>query len=63
MQALIRARMDEFARVGGGVMIDRDAQDPSTWHALGGVPMGGAGVALFHGKAHKGTRTTPRFFV
>jgi cholesterol oxidase len=23
-------------------MIDRDAQVPSTWHALGGVPMGDA---------------------
>jgi cholesterol oxidase len=42
LQALIRGRMDELVRVGGGMMIDRDAQVPSTWHALGGVPMGTA---------------------
>jgi cholesterol oxidase len=42
LQALIRARMDEFTRAGGGMMIDRDAQVPSTWHALGGMPMGDA---------------------
>ncbi|RAY11561.1 cholesterol oxidase [Actinomadura craniellae] len=42
LQALIRARMDEFVRVGGGQMIDTNARENSTWHALGGVPMGGA---------------------
>jgi cholesterol oxidase len=38
----IRARIDEFAKVGGGQIIDTNAQEASTWHALGGVPMGDA---------------------
>ncbi|SEG78212.1 cholesterol oxidase [Thermomonospora echinospora] len=42
LQTLIRNRMNEFVRAGGGMMIDRDAQATSTWHALGGVPMGSA---------------------
>ena len=42
LQKLIRQRMDALVRAGGGMMVDRDAQVPSTWHALGGVPMGGA---------------------
>ncbi|GAA3209449.1 GMC oxidoreductase [Actinocorallia longicatena] len=42
LQTLVRARMNEFTKVAGGVMIDRDAQNTSTWHALGGVPMGEA---------------------
>jgi cholesterol oxidase len=39
---VIRARIDEFAKVGGGQIIDTNAEEPSTWHALGGVPMGDA---------------------
>ncbi|MGI8334210.1 GMC oxidoreductase [Actinomadura scrupuli] len=42
LQALIRKRVDEFTKAGGGAMIDTDAQGPSTWHSLGGVPMGAA---------------------
>ena len=42
LQKAIRTRMDEFTRVGGGVMLDTNALEPSTWHALGGVPMGSA---------------------
>lgn len=38
----IRARIDEFAKVSGGQIIDTNAQEASTWHALGGVPMGDA---------------------
>jgi hypothetical protein len=37
--AAIRARIDEFARVGGGQIIDTNAEEAVTWHALGGVPM------------------------
>jgi cholesterol oxidase len=36
----VRARIDEFAKVGGGQIIDTNAQEPSTWHPLGGAPMG-----------------------
>ncbi|CAI7977727.1 cholesterol oxidase [Frankia sp. Hr75.2] len=42
LQALIAARMQKIAQVGGGIMIDTNAQANSTWHALGGVPMGSA---------------------
>ncbi|XVQ14699.1 GMC oxidoreductase [Spirillospora sp. CA-255316] len=42
LQALIRERVDAIAREGGGTMVDTNAQEASTWHALGGVPMGGA---------------------
>jgi cholesterol oxidase len=42
LQTLIRKRMDEITRVGGGVMVDTNALGPSTWHSLGGVPMGDA---------------------
>lgn len=38
----VRARIDEFAKVGGGQIIDTNAEESSTWHALGGVPMGDA---------------------
>ena len=38
----IRARIDEFAKVGGGEIIDTNAEEASTWHGLGGVPMGDA---------------------
>ncbi|MEU5884340.1 GMC oxidoreductase [Spirillospora sp. NPDC047279] len=42
LQNLIRQRMDAFTRAGGGTMIDTNAAAPSTWHGLGGVPMGDA---------------------
>lgn len=42
LRALIRRRVDRFARVGGGRMVDTNALEPSTWHPLGGVPMGSA---------------------
>jgi cholesterol oxidase len=34
--------MQQIAAAGGGVMIDTNAGAPSTWHGLGGVPMGSA---------------------
>lgn len=42
LQTLIAARMTEIAAAGGGEMLDTNAGAPSTWHGLGGVPMGGA---------------------
>jgi cholesterol oxidase len=42
LQALIAARMQEIAVAGGGQMLDTNATAPSTWHGLGGVPMGSA---------------------
>jgi cholesterol oxidase len=42
LQALIAARMQQIATAGGGIMIDTNAGAPSTWHGLGGVPMGSA---------------------
>jgi cholesterol oxidase len=42
LQAVIAQRMQVIAQAGGGMMIDTDAAEPSTWHALGGVPMGDA---------------------
>ncbi|CUU54607.1 cholesterol oxidase [Parafrankia irregularis] len=42
LQQLIAAKMQQIAQVGGGFMLDTNAQAPSTWHALGGVPMGSA---------------------
>lgn len=32
--------MESIAAVSGGLMIDTNATAPSTWHSLGGVPMG-----------------------
>ncbi|WP_343243678.1 GMC oxidoreductase [Streptomyces sp. SID13726] len=54
LQALIAARMEAIAAAGGGLMVDTNAKAPSTWHSLGGVPMGGA-VDL-HGRVlgHRG---------
>jgi cholesterol oxidase len=46
LQSLIAARMQAIAQAGGGQMVDTNQQAPSTWHALGGVPMGDA-VDLF----------------
>ncbi|OLT38398.1 cholesterol oxidase [Actinomadura sp. CNU-125] len=54
LQALVRARMNEIARVGGGMMIDSDAEKPSTWHALGGVPMGDAVDGIGRVLGHRG---------
>ncbi|MER5429451.1 GMC oxidoreductase [Streptomyces sp. NPDC002588] len=42
LQQLIAARMQDIAAAGGGFMVDTDAGAPSTWHSLGGVPMGDA---------------------
>jgi cholesterol oxidase len=42
LQAVIAERMQAIAQAGGGMMIDTNATAPSTWHALGGVPMGDA---------------------
>ncbi|MCK9930313.1 GMC oxidoreductase [Frankia sp. Mgl5] len=42
LQTQIAARMQAIAAAGGGMMIDTNAQANSTWHALGGVPMGSA---------------------
>ncbi len=42
LQALITARVEAIAAAGGGLMIDTNATAPSTWHGLGGVPMGDA---------------------
>jgi cholesterol oxidase len=40
--AKIRARVDDIVRVAGGQMIDTNALENSTWHAVGGIPMGTA---------------------
>jgi cholesterol oxidase len=40
--AALRPRIDEFAKVGGGMIYDTNETEPSTWHSLGGVPMGDA---------------------
>ncbi|MEV7038458.1 GMC oxidoreductase [Amycolatopsis sp. NPDC051061] len=42
LQSLIAARVQQIAAAGGGVMIDTNNGAPSTWHGLGGVPMGSA---------------------
>jgi len=42
LQSLILARMQRIALVGGGIMVDTNLFAPSTWHPLGGVPMGSA---------------------
>jgi cholesterol oxidase len=40
--AVMRPQIDRFARAGGGFIVDTNQQEPSTWHSLGGVPMGDA---------------------
>lgn len=42
LQQLITARMQAIAAAGGGIMMDTNAGKPSTWHPLGGVPIGDA---------------------
>ncbi|MGW1786917.1 GMC oxidoreductase [Streptomyces sp. NPDC002143] len=54
LQALIATRMRAIATVGGGMMIDTNASAPSTWHALGGVPMGDAVDLTGRVLGHKG---------
>ncbi|MFD4509433.1 GMC oxidoreductase [Streptomyces sp. NPDC058457] len=54
LQALIADRMQAIATAGGGLMIDTNAQAPSTWHALGGVPMGEAVDLTGRVLGHKG---------
>ncbi|MEU6541178.1 GMC oxidoreductase [Streptomyces sp. NPDC047000] len=54
LQSLIAARMRDIATAGGGIMIDTNAQAPSTWHSLGGVPMGDAVDLTGRVLGHKG---------
>ncbi|MCI3273645.1 GMC oxidoreductase [Streptomyces cylindrosporus] len=54
LQALITARMESIAAAGGGLMLDTNATAPSTWHSLGGVPMGGAVDLYGRVLGHKG---------
>ncbi|MEU6352475.1 GMC oxidoreductase [Streptomyces sp. NPDC047072] len=54
LQVLITARMQAIAAAGGGLMIDTNASAPSTWHALGGVPMGDAVDLYGRVLGHKG---------
>ncbi|WP_083420069.1 GMC oxidoreductase [Pseudofrankia sp. BMG5.36] len=42
LQTLIRNKVNAIAQAGGGTMVDTNATQASTWHALGGVPMGSA---------------------
>jgi choline dehydrogenase-like flavoprotein len=42
LQSLIATKVNNLAKAGGGSMIDTNASQNSTWHALGGVPMGSA---------------------
>jgi cholesterol oxidase len=54
LQALIAARVQRIAAAGGGVMIDTNNGAPSTWHGLGGVPMGSAVDLYGRVLGHKG---------
>ncbi|MEV2190991.1 GMC oxidoreductase [Streptomyces phaeochromogenes] len=54
LQAQIATRMRAIATAGGGMMIDTNASAPSTWHALGGVPMGDAVDVTGRVLGHKG---------
>jgi len=54
LQQLIAARMQAIATVGGGMMIDTNAGGASTWHSLGGVPMGDAVDLTGRVLGHKG---------
>jgi cholesterol oxidase len=54
LQLLIAARMQAIALAGGGLMIDTNLAAPSTWHSLGGVPMGAAVDMAGRVLGHKG---------
>ncbi|WP_217545152.1 GMC oxidoreductase [Streptomyces sp. GbtcB6] len=54
LQELIAARMQAIAAAGGGMMIDTNAGAPSTWHSLGGVPIGEAVDLTGRVLGHKG---------
>ncbi|MGP2440779.1 GMC oxidoreductase [Streptomyces sp. JW3] len=54
LQALITARMRALTAAGGGMMLDTNAGAPSTWHSLGGVPMGDAVDLTGRVLGHKG---------
>ncbi|WP_284742450.1 GMC oxidoreductase [Amycolatopsis sp. RTGN1] len=54
LQTLIAARMAALAVAGGGVMVDTNTAAPSTWHSLGGVPMGSAVDMNGRVTGHKG---------
>jgi cholesterol oxidase len=42
LQTLIAGHMAALATAGGGAIIDTNIAGQSTWHSLGGVPMGSA---------------------
>lgn len=54
----MRSRIDQFAGVGGGQIIDTNTEEPSTWHALGGVPMGDAVDRFGRVLGHRGLYVT-----
>lgn len=54
LQLLIAARMQSIALAGGGLMVDTNALAPSTWHSLGGVPMGAALDMSGRVRGHRG---------
>jgi cholesterol oxidase len=54
LQALITAQMQAFATEGGGQVFDTNAQNVTTWHGLGGVPMGDAVDLYGRVLGHKG---------
>ncbi|WP_018636146.1 GMC oxidoreductase [Parafrankia elaeagni] len=54
LQTLIAARMAGLALAGGGIMIDTNLTENSTWHALGGVPMGSATDLYGRVRGHRG---------
>ncbi|UGQ12841.1 GMC oxidoreductase [Yinghuangia sp. ASG 101] len=54
LQQLITARMQAIAAAGGGIMMDTNAGNPSTWHPLGGVPMGDAVDLAGRVRGHRG---------
>ncbi|OHV58737.1 cholesterol oxidase [Pseudofrankia sp. BMG5.36] len=54
LQQVISAQMQAIARAGGGNMTDTDSPAPSTWHPLGGVPMGSAVDLYGRVLGHKG---------
>jgi cholesterol oxidase len=54
LQTLIAGKMQDIATAGGGLMIDTNAQAPSTWHSLGGVPFGDAVDLTGRVLGHKG---------
>ncbi|ROO85195.1 cholesterol oxidase [Actinocorallia herbida] len=54
LQALLKERMTAFTTAAGGMVIDTNAAERSTWHALGGVPMGPAVDRAGRVRGHRG---------